>query len=106
MKGQLAAKGGSLSRGNLLQRLVRGSLFLVERIPQTTNITRFDPQSLPKLFEASRIVDGAHAGTNCFATTHRLIRKPPPLSKPSTSSGVTQAKSPGIVCLIAMTATP
>ena len=41
-----------------------------------------------------------------LAGIHRLMRSPPPLTTASTSSGVTQAKSPGIVCFTALSAVP
>jgi hypothetical protein len=38
-------------------------MFLVERVPQTTDMPRLDPQSFAELFQGSDIVNVVHAET-------------------------------------------
>ena len=59
----LRCRSAPLRLRKLPQRLFRRLVFLVERIPQSADIPRLDPQSPADLFQGSSIVDVVHAET-------------------------------------------
>jgi hypothetical protein len=60
VKSHFAAKRSSLWFGKSLQGLFLWLMLLVEGIPQTAEMARFDPQAAADLFQGSSVVYAVH----------------------------------------------